>query len=129
MSVDPVSRQKNYSRHFPARVRDLKWGWCVTTADELRILPGQACPPSGHPNGYNFQWTGGRVLNTQKAKIRDESTRLSVREEQILLLLSQGHSNKMIVAKLGLSIDTVCTPLKHVLNKLHVNSLTKAVVQ
>lgn len=72
-----------------------------------------------------------RVIETfrQKAKIRDESTRLSVREEQILMLLSQGHSNKMIADKLDLSIDTVCTHLKHVFNKLHVNSRTEAVVR
>jgi DNA-binding NarL/FixJ family response regulator len=72
-----------------------------------------------------------RVIETfrQKAKIRDESIRLSVREEQILMLLSQGHSNKMIADKLDLSIDTVCTHLKHVFNKLHVNSRTEAVVR
>jgi DNA-binding NarL/FixJ family response regulator len=72
-----------------------------------------------------------RVIESfrQKAKIRDESTRLSMREEQILMLLSQGHSNKMIAYKLELSIDTVCTHLKHVFNKLHVNSRTEAVVR
>jgi DNA-binding NarL/FixJ family response regulator len=72
-----------------------------------------------------------RVIESfrQKAKIRDESTRLSMREEQILMLLSQGYSNKMIADKLTLSIDTVCTHLKHVFNKLHVNSRTEAVVR
>src|SRR5208282_692561 len=44
----------------------------------------------------------------QKAPIRDESALLSVREEQILVLLSRGYSNKMIADKLGLSIETVC---------------------
>ena len=55
--------------------------------------------------------------------------RLSVREEQILLLLSQGYPNKLIADKLGLSIDTVCSHLKHVFEKLHVNSRTEAVVR
>jgi DNA-binding NarL/FixJ family response regulator len=64
-----------------------------------------------------------------KAKLRDETTRLSVREEQILLLLSQGYSNKLIADKLELSIDTVCSHLKHVFNKLHVSSRTEAVVR
>ncbi len=64
-----------------------------------------------------------------KAKVRDESKRLSVREEQILVLLSQGYSNKLIADKLELSIDTVCSHLKHVFNKLHVNSRTEAVVR
>jgi DNA-binding NarL/FixJ family response regulator len=72
-----------------------------------------------------------RVIESfrQKAKIRDESTRLSMREEQILMLLAQGHSNKMIASSLELSIDTVCTHLKNVFSKLHVNSRTEAVVR
>lgn len=72
-----------------------------------------------------------RVIESfrQKAKIRDESTRLSVREEQILMLLSQGYANKVIADKLELSIDTVCSHLKHVFNKLHVSSRTEAVVR
>ncbi|HEY2083185.1 MAG TPA: response regulator transcription factor [Verrucomicrobiae bacterium] len=74
-----------------------------------------------------------RVIESfrQKAKVRDESesARLSVREEQILLLLSQGYSNKLIADKLDLSVDTVCSHLKHVFNKLHVNSRTEAVVR
>jgi DNA-binding NarL/FixJ family response regulator len=72
-----------------------------------------------------------RVIESfrKKAQIRDESAHLSVREEQILVLLSQGYSNKLIAAKLELSIDTVCSHLKHVFNKLHVNSRTEAVVR
>jgi DNA-binding NarL/FixJ family response regulator len=72
-----------------------------------------------------------RVIESfrQKAKFRDESAHLSVREEQILLLLSQGYSNKLIADRLELSIDTVCSHLKHVFNKLHVNSRTEAVVR
>jgi len=72
-----------------------------------------------------------RVIESfrQKAKLRDQTTHLSVREEQILLLLSQGYSNKLIAGKLELSIDTVCSHLKHVFNKLHVSSRTEAVVR
>jgi DNA-binding NarL/FixJ family response regulator len=72
-----------------------------------------------------------RVIESfrQKAKLRDESAHLSVREEQILVLLSQGYSNKMIAGNLDLSIDTVCSHLKHVFNKLHVSSRTEAVVR
>jgi DNA-binding NarL/FixJ family response regulator len=72
-----------------------------------------------------------RVIESfrRNAKTRDESVRLSVREEQILLLLSQGYSNKLIASKLELSIDTVCSHLKHVFYKLHVSSRTEAVVR
>jgi DNA-binding NarL/FixJ family response regulator len=72
-----------------------------------------------------------RVIESfrRKAKTRDESVKLSVREEQILMLLSQGYPNKLIADKLDLSIDTVCSHLKHVFEKLHVNSRTEAVVR
>jgi DNA-binding NarL/FixJ family response regulator len=72
-----------------------------------------------------------RVIESfrRKAKTRDETIRLSVREEQILVLLSEGYSNKLIADKLELSIDTVCSHLKHVFDKLHVSSRTEAVVR
>lgn len=65
----------------------------------------------------------------RKANLPDDSARLSLREEQILQLLSQGYSNKMIAEKLHLSVDTVCTHFKHVFAKLHVNSRTEAAVR
>jgi DNA-binding NarL/FixJ family response regulator len=74
-----------------------------------------------------------RVIETfrRQAATRDESesVRLSVREEQILMLLSQGFANKQIAEKLELSVDTVCSHLKHVFSKLHVRSRTEAVVR
>jgi DNA-binding NarL/FixJ family response regulator len=72
-----------------------------------------------------------RVIESfrQKAKNRDEFARLSIREEQILMLLSEGYANKVIADKLELSIDTVCSHLKHVFTKLHVSSRTEAVVR
>ena len=54
---------KNYSRYFPVSVRDRKWGWYVTTVGETRSLPGEAYPEAGHPKGYNFDWSKGRVLD------------------------------------------------------------------
>jgi DNA-binding NarL/FixJ family response regulator len=72
-----------------------------------------------------------RVIESfrQKARTRDETIHLSVREEQILAHLCQGYSNKQIAGKLELSIDTICSHLKHVYEKLHVSSRTEAVVR
>jgi DNA-binding NarL/FixJ family response regulator len=72
-----------------------------------------------------------RVIESfrQKTKIQDKSLHLTAREEQILLLLSQGYPNKTIAEKLEISIDTVCSHLKHVFSKLHVSSRTEAVVR
>lgn len=72
-----------------------------------------------------------RVIESfrRKGKKTPESARLTLREEQILLQLSQGYSNKQIADKLNLSIATVCSHLKRVFSKLHVSSRTEAVVR
>ncbi len=62
-------------------------------------------------------------------KTTSESTRLSAREEQILQLVSKGHSNKLIADKLEMNYETVCTHLKRVFKKLHVNSRTEAAIR
>ena len=54
---------KRFSRYFPVSVRDRKWGWHVTTVGETRTLPGEAYPAAGHPRGYTFDWSKGRVLD------------------------------------------------------------------
>ena len=61
-------------------------------------------------------------------KNKDESLNLSPREEQILELVSKGHSNKLIADKLDMSFETVCTHLKRVFKKLHVKSRTEAAI-
>jgi DNA-binding NarL/FixJ family response regulator len=72
-----------------------------------------------------------RVITSfrSNAKSRAESLHLSTREEQILLLLSKGCSNKMIAEKLELSVVTVCHHLKHVFEKMHVSSRTEAAIR
>jgi DNA-binding NarL/FixJ family response regulator len=75
-----------------------------------------------------------RVIESFRRKAKNQSasahlTHLTMREEQILLQLSQGYSNKQIALQLGVSVDTVCSHLKHVFRKLHVNSRTDAVVR
>lgn len=64
----------------------------------------------------------------KNAKSKDESMHLSVREDQILQLVSKGHSNKLIANKLDMSFETVCTHLKRVFKKLHVKSRTEAAI-
>jgi DNA-binding NarL/FixJ family response regulator len=72
-----------------------------------------------------------RVIETfrRKAKSQEKALGLSAREEEILILLSKGLSNKGIADQTGLSIDTVCSHLKRVYQKMHVNSRTEAVVR
>src|SRR6516162_3831818 len=54
---------------------------------------------------------------------------LSARERDILELLAEGHPNKQIAARLGLTENTVRWHLWHVYNKLHVRSRTEAVLK
>ncbi len=63
----------------------------------------------------------------QKARGRDESINLTAREEETLILLSKGYSNKEIADRLGLSIETVRSHLKHIYEKMHVRSRAEAV--
>jgi len=65
----------------------------------------------------------------KQPKNKDESLNLSARESQILHLVSEGDSNKLIANKLVMGIETVRTHLKKVFKKLHVRSRTEAAMR
>lgn len=65
----------------------------------------------------------------QKSRTRDESISLTAREEETLLLLTKGYSNKEIADKLNLSVETVRSHLKHIYEKMHVRSRAEAVAR
>jgi DNA-binding NarL/FixJ family response regulator len=65
----------------------------------------------------------------QKARVRDETPRLSTREEEVLVLLSKGFSNKEIADQLKITVDTVCSYLKRIYEKMHVHSRAEAVAR
>lgn len=65
----------------------------------------------------------------RKAKSTDKAVSLSAREEEILVLLSKGYSNKAIADQLNLSVETIYSHLKRVYEKLHVHSRTEAVIR
>jgi DNA-binding NarL/FixJ family response regulator len=85
-------------------------------------------------------FTGGAPMSSEVARrviesfrrpvrARDAGMRLSAREEEVLVLLSRGYSNKEIADQLGLSVDTVRSHLKHIYEKMHVRSRTEAVAR
>jgi len=55
--------------------------------------------------------------------------RLSAREEEVLILLSKGYSNKEIASQLAIGTETVSSHLKHIYEKMHVRSRAAAVVR
>ncbi len=60
-------------------------------------------------------------------KSREQAVHLSAREEEVLVLLSKGYSNKEIADRLTLSVETVGSHLKHIYEKMHVRSRAEAV--
>jgi DNA-binding NarL/FixJ family response regulator len=77
---------------------------------------------------------GGAVMNPVIAqKVLDffrpkkVENPLSERETEVLILLAEGLSYKMIADKLGLSFHTVNTHTKNIYTKLHVDSLGEAI--
>lgn len=58
-----------------------------------------------------------------------EADKLSTREQQILQLLMQGNSYKMIAAQLNISLETVRTHIKRIYEKLHVHSSSEAIAK
>jgi DNA-binding NarL/FixJ family response regulator len=57
----------------------------------------------------------------------DPSISLTPREEEILILLTKGYSNKEIADNLQLGIETVRSHLKNIYTKMHVRSRAEAV--
>jgi DNA-binding NarL/FixJ family response regulator len=65
----------------------------------------------------------------QKSRGRDDSVSLTAREEETLLLLTKGYSNKEIADRLNLGVETVRSHLKHIYEKMHVRSRAEAVAR
>jgi DNA-binding NarL/FixJ family response regulator len=91
--------------------------------DALRDVIGGGSPMSSE--------IARRVVESfrRKAKTIEKSLNLSAREEEILILLSKGYSNKAIADQLNLSVETIYSHLKRVYEKMHVHSRTEAVIR
>ena len=79
-------------------------------------------------------YDGGAVMNPGIAlkvleyfQPQKTNNPLSSRETEVLKLLSDGLSYKMVADKLFLSFNTVNTHVKHIYEKLHVSSLGEAI--
>ena len=57
----------------------------------------------------------------------EEIDKLTQREQQVLQLLINGYSYKMIAAELKITLETVRTYIKRMYEKLHVHSVTEAI--
>ena len=70
------------------------------------------------------------VASFQKAdQAGEKKNLLTVREQRVLDLLAQGLAYKQIGDEMGISINTIRTHLRHIYEKLHVQSRTEAVAK
>ena len=58
---------KDYFRYLPISEREEQWGLYVTAGGFNAIEPGTHYPRSGHPRGYAFSWSKGRILSEYQA--------------------------------------------------------------
>lgn len=82
-----------------------------------------------HAGGAPMSMQIARKVVDHFHKIRNPSSdvgKLTPREHEILTLLAKGCLDKEIVGKLGISFTTVRTHLKHIYEKLHVQTRTEA---
>ncbi|MBE7176957.1 MAG: response regulator transcription factor [Mucilaginibacter polytrichastri] len=70
-----------------------------------------------------------KMFSTGHNPASREDFDLSPRENEVLQLLVNGHSYKMVSAELFISIDTVRSHIKKIYEKLHVNSKSEAVAK
>lgn len=66
-----------------------------------------------------------KYFNQAKAPVEDYS--LTKKEKEVLFLLAEGNSYKMVAEKLSISYFTVNAHIKKIYEKLHVHSLGEAV--
>lgn len=70
-----------------------------------------------------------RMFQNQFVKQQPDYVDLSVREREILACLTKGMSYKLIADKCFISYNTVCTHVRHIYEKLHVNSAPEAILK
>ncbi len=68
-------------------------------------------------------------FHRKQVKLSEDQAPLTVREEQVLNLLSKGYLYKEIASELSISSDTVHNHIRKIYEKLQVHSRTEAVVK
>ena len=102
-------------------------GYVLKRAGEKEILAAidEVCA-GGAPMTSEIARMVVRSFTGRPSGSLDKAEQLSVRETEILVLLSEGLSNKEIGARLHISFVTVRNHLMHIYEKLHVCCRTEA---
>jgi DNA-binding NarL/FixJ family response regulator len=105
-------------------------GYMLKNAEPQRLL--QAISEVYNGGSPMTPGIARKVLQQFQAVLPEEvelDYHLSARESEVLGLLVDGLSYKMIAAKLGITYDTVRAHMKKIYGKLHVASMTEAVAK
>ena len=78
---------------------------------------------------FDVDLDGRRYLLLRMAKPNRSRVQLSPREQEIVRMVAQGHSNKIIADVLSISSWTVCTHLRRIFAKLGVGSRAAMIAQ
>jgi DNA-binding NarL/FixJ family response regulator len=70
-----------------------------------------------------------QMFAKQNLQVKTVENNLSDREKEVLQLITNGYSYKMIAAEMFISVDTVRSHIKNIYEKLHVNSKSEAVAK
>lgn len=103
-------------------------GYLLKKTQPVRILAAiQEVYEGGAPMSPDI---ARRVLHSlHRSRTSHYLDQLTPRELTILSLLSAGNSYKMVAAEAGITLDTAKTHIKHIYEKLHVHSVSEAVVK
>ena len=122
---------------------------CTVFEDDEKIFKALAAGASGYVlkksspqillNAIRELKAGGAPMSSQiarklveffrkpKVKLKDGAfAELTLREKEILQLLSEGYRNKDIAEKLSLSMSTIRSHIYNMYEKLHVHSISEA---
>jgi DNA-binding NarL/FixJ family response regulator len=105
-------------------------GYILKTASPTEIL--QAIKDvyyGGSPMSGNVARRVLSLFQKMAPPAREEDFRLTPREKEILAMLVNGKSYKMIAEAGGITYETVRSHMKNIYEKLHVESMTEAVAK
>lgn len=104
-------------------------GYLLKRGDPARLL--EAIAELHHGGAPMTSQIARKVMDSfhRAQPIEHPQDRLTDREQEILTLFAQGHATREVAHKLGLSYETVRWHLRHIYEKLHVHTVTEAVLR
>lgn len=85
---------EDYFKYLAHNLEDIQWGFYINVAGTANIHPGSEYPPTGHPKGYHFNWSKGRILQEYQINyitegegiLETSSEKLQIRPGMIIVL-------------------------------------------